>query len=234
MLIVVPLQIFFGDTVGLDVKQYQPLKTAAMEGLWETERGAPLLLFAIPDQKNQRNYWEISIPHGAALINTHEWNGELIGLKSVTPENQPRVATVFFSFRIMVGVGLLMLLLAVIALYLKIKGRLYDTRWFLIASILSAPLGFIGLWCGWLTAEIGRQPWIVYNLIRTVDAVSNVPLYDIVISFLLIFIVYGIIFGYFYFYFLHKTIQKGPTEANENDPHQPFQYMPTSVDSESK
>ncbi|MEO8964602.1 MAG: cytochrome ubiquinol oxidase subunit I [Gammaproteobacteria bacterium] len=227
LIILIPLQIFFGDMTGVLVQKIQPLKTAAMEGLWETQRGAPLLLFAIPDQKNQTNYLEISIPHLAAVLNTHEWNGELIGLKSVTPENQPNVITVFFTFRIMVGVGLLMLLLAAIALYLRIKQRLYDTPWFLKACIFSAPLGFIALWCGWITTEIGRQPWVVYNLIRTSDAVSHVALRDVMISFGLIFIVYGIIFGYFYFYFLHKTLSKGPSDhAASDEPHQPFQYMP--------
>ncbi len=227
LLILVPLQIFFGDMAGIVVKDTQPLKTAAMEGLWETQAGAPLLLFAIPDQKQQTNHWEIAIPHGAALINTHQWDGVLTGLKSVAEQDQPRVFLVFFAFRIMVGIGLLMLLMAITALYLRFKKRLYNTIWFLKASVLSAPLGFIALWCGWITAEVGRQPWIVYNLIRTADAVSNVSLHDVMISFILIFIVYGIIFGYFYFYFLHKTIHKGPAELIE--PHQPFQYMPTSA-----
>lgn len=228
LLIFVPLQILVGDTVGVHIHQYQPIKTAAMEGIWETQKGAPLLLFAIPDQKQQMNHFEISIPHGAALLNTHEWNGELAGLKSVSEEDQPLVWPVFFSFRLMVGMGLLMLLLAVVALYLRIKNKLFDTKWFLYASLFSAPLGFIALWCGWITAEIGRQPWIVYNLIRTADAVSMVALRDVIISFVLIFIVYGIIFGLFYFYFLHKTIEHGPSEKAEGkEPHQPFQYMPT-------
>jgi cytochrome d ubiquinol oxidase subunit I len=234
LLILIPLQIFFGDMAGIVVHETQPLKTAAMEGLWETQAGAPLVLFAIPDQKNQMNHWEISIPHGAALINTHQWNGTLIGLKSVTPDDQPRVAAVFFTFRIMVGIGLYMLLLATIALYLRFQKRLFNTPWFLKLCVLSAPLGFIALWCGWITAEMGRQPWVVYNLIRTADAVSNVSIVDVMISFLLIFIVYGIIFGYFYFYFLHKTISKGPNELIEtDDPHQPFQYMPTTFNGDS-
>jgi cytochrome d ubiquinol oxidase subunit I len=225
LLILVPLQIYFGDAVGVHVQETQPLKTAAIEGIWNTEKGAPLLLFAWPDQKNQLNRFEISIPHGAALINTHQWDGELVGLKSVAPDDQPRVIPVFFAFRLMVGVSLLMLFMAVCAFYLRLKNKLHDTKWFLISSVLSAPLGFIGLWCGWITAEMGRQPWIVYNVLKTADAVSMVSLRDVTISFILIFIVYGIIFGYFYFYFLHKTISKGPGETAE--PHQPFQYMPT-------
>jgi cytochrome d ubiquinol oxidase subunit I len=234
LLILLPIQIYIGDVAGIKVHETQPLKTAAMEGLWETEQGAPLILFAIPDQKAQTNYWTISIPHLASLLNTHEWNGVLTGLKTVAPADQPQVAPVFFSFRLMVGIGLLILCMALIALYLRIKNRLFETKWFLQAAVLSAPLGFIALWCGWITTEMGRQPWIVYNLIRTVDAVSNVTLNNVIISFALIFIVYGIIFGVFYFYFLHKTISKGPSETeDEKEPHQPFQYMPTPL-SESK
>ena len=234
LLILVPLQIFFGDEAGLVVKEFQPLKTAAMEGIWNTQAGAPLLLFAIPDQAQQTNHWEIRIPHGAALINTHQWNGVLQGLKTVAEKNQPRVLPVFFTFRIMVGIGLLMLLFTFIAFYLKLRGRLFTTSWFLKLSIISAPLGFIALWCGWITAEMGRQPWVVYNLIRTLDAASHVSLQDVMISFMLIFVVYGIIFGYFYFYFLNKIIQKGPADFIASEAHQPFQYMPLPSKQESK
>lgn len=227
LLIIVPLQIFFGDKTGIEVHENQPIKTAAMEGIWETQAGAPLLLFAFPDYKTQSNLWSIGIPHGSALINTHHWNGQLIGLKSVPPSDQPNVAIVFYSFRIMVFIGLLMLLLASLALYLRIKKRLFDSRWFLQACWLSAPLGFIAIWCGWITAEVGRQPWIVYNVLRTTDAISNISLHNVIISFSLIFIVYGIIFGYFYFYFLDKIIRKGPIAIKQAEmDHQPFQYMP--------
>lgn len=226
LLILVPLQIFFGDETGLEVYKNQPLKTAAMEGVWDTQAGAPLLLFAIPDQEQQTNKWEVKIPHGAALLNTHEWNGVLTGLKTVAKTDQPRVLEVFFTFRMMVGAGLLMLLLVMMAWYLRWKKQLFDKPWFLKAAIVSAPLGFIALWCGWITAEMGRQPWIVYQLLRTVDAAANVALQNVMISFVLIFIVYGIIFGYFYFYFLHKTITKGPELLEDASIRQPFQYMP--------
>ncbi len=226
LLIILPLQIFFGDLAGIEVYHHQPLKTAAMEGLWTTTRGAPLVLFAVPDQAQQTNHWSIEIPRVASLINTHQWNGELIGLKSVSPADQPLVALVFYSFRIMVMLGGIMLLLAMIALYLRIRNRLFDTKWFLRICVFSAPFGFIALWCGWLTAEFGRQPWVVYNVLRTIDAASTVSLKNVIISFILIFIVYGIIFGYFYFYFLHKTIEKGPVDSKEPERiHEPFSYM---------
>ena len=230
LLILVPLQIFMGDMTGEEVHAFQPIKTAAMEGIWHTQKSAPFLIFAIPDQQHQTNKWAIGIPHGAAFINTHQWDGKLIGLDTVSIENQPHVLPVFFSFRIMVLIGLTMLLLAFIALYLRKKKRLYDTEWFLKISVASAPLGFIALWCGWITAELGRQPWIVYGLLKTVDAASNVPIHDVIISISLIVIVYGVIFGYFYFYFLHKFLQKGPIESVQPDlTDQPFTYMSSSA-----
>ncbi len=228
LVILVPLQIFFGDMVGVKLHEIQPLKTAAMEGIWNTQAGAPLLLFALPDQAKKMNHFEIGIPHGAALINTHDLNGTLIGVNSVEEADQPMVLPVFFSFRLMVGVGLLMLLLCVMSLYLRIKSRLYDTRWFLKLSLFSAPLGFVALWSGWITTEVGRQPWAVYNLIRTADAVSNVSVKSVIISFGLIFVVYVIIFGYFYTYFLHNIIKKGPADLSSELSHQPFQYMPST------
>ena len=229
LLILMPLQIFLGDMTGLVVHEYQPIKTAAMEGVWNTQAGAPYLIFAIPNQTLQKNEWAIQVPHIAALINTHEWNGKLMGLKAVPEIDQPKVLPVFFAFRIMLYVGFGMLGLTLLALYLRIKGKLFDTRWFLKLSLFSAPLGFIALWCGWITAELGRQPWVVYHYLRTVDAASAVPLHDVIISFALILIVYGVIFGFFYFYFLNKMIKKGPAESEQ--PHvtdQPFQYMGAS------
>ncbi len=187
-----------------------------------------LILLHLDIETAQLNHWSVGIPHGASLINTHSWNGELTGLKSVTPEYQPRVANVFYSFRLMVMLGFMMFGLAVVALYLRIKKRLFDSRWFFKICLWTAPSGFIALWCGWITAEMGRQPWVVYHLLKTADAVSSVSLRNILISFALIVIVYGVIFGYFYFYFLHKTIEKGPEKIKELafPIHQPFQYMP--------
>lgn len=233
LLVLMPLQIWLGDQSGRNVLKYQPIKTAAMEGIWETQRGAPFLVFALPDQKLQKNLWSIAIPHGAALINTRHWDGKLLGLKAVPPADRPNVRLVFFDFRIMVYLGFSMLLLALIALYLRIKQKLLYAKWFHRICVLTAPLGFIALWCGWLTAETGRQPWIVYHLLRTVDAASAVPVHDVIISFILIFIVYFIIFGCFYFYFLHRLIQIGPeAEAVEVLDHA-FSYMSSSAKGKS-
>lgn len=224
-LIVVPLQIYMGDVVGLRVHQQQPLKTAAMEGVWETQRGAPLLLFAWPSQTLQQNNYVIAIPKLASLLNTHSWDGEMLGLKSVPPEDQPRVAPVFFSFRIMVGIGLIMLLTAFIGFFLRVKGTVYSSTWFHRWCIIISPLGFLATIAGWLTAELGRQPWVVYNLMKTRDAVSAIGMEEVFLSFLLLIIAYGIIFG-FYLYYLLKLIRTGPVEKDKVEhQHSAFQYM---------
>lgn len=224
-LVVVPLQIFVGDVVGLEVHKNQPIKTAAIEGNWETQKGAPLLLFAIPSQDEQKNYYEIGIPQLASLINTHSLDGTLVGLKSVPPSDQPRVWPVFFSFRIMVGIGLLFLLTACFGLYLRFRHKLYTAKRFHQWCILIAPLGFIATIMGWITAEVGRQPWIVYNLMRTKDSVSAINVEEVIISFTLLVLAYGIIFG-FYLYYLFKMIRTGPKDLTKHDAeHHSFQYM---------
>lgn len=222
-LIVLPMQVYVGDVVGLKVRQYQPLKTAAMEAVWETQKGAPLVLFAWPSQSEQKNLYAIEIPGLASLINTHTWDGEMLGLKSVSPQDQPDVASVFFTFRIMVGIGLLMLLTAIMALYLRIRQKLYSSLWFLRWCLLIAPLGFIASIAGWLTAEIGRQPWVVYNLLKTKDAVSAIGIEEVIISMVLLLLAYGVTFS-FYLVYLFKTIRIGP-QVIEDSEHHAFQYM---------
>ncbi|MEM1244488.1 MAG: cytochrome ubiquinol oxidase subunit I [Pseudomonadota bacterium] len=206
-LIVVPAQILMGDAVGLEVHKYQPLKTAAIEGVWETGGSKPLLLFAVPDQEKQKNFFEIKIPYGASLINTHSLDGELLGLKSVPPKEQPYVPLVFYSFRIMVGIGMLFLLIALTGLYLRIRKRLYESKTFLRICMLVAPLGFLATISGWVTAETGRQPWVVYGLLTTADGASIIPTVHVATSLTLFITVYVIIFG-FYLYYLFKTIRK--------------------------
>lgn len=223
IVILTPLQAFLGDTVGLNVHAYQPLKTAAMEGVWQTQKGAPLILFALPDQAQEKNLYTLEIPHLAAVLNTHAWNGELIGLDTVARSDQPVVVPVFFSFRIMVGLGLLMLLLGVLGLLLRIIGRLYTTPWFFYFAILCSPIGFFSVITGWFTAEFGRQPWVVYQVLRTADAISPIKFHDVAISLALIIIVYGIMFGVFYFRYFFRLIAHGPTPQLEST--QPFAYM---------
>lgn len=222
--VLIPSQIYLGDESGLLVLKHQPMKTAAMEGNWETQKGAPLLLFAIPHQDTASNSFEIAIPKLGSLINTHSWEGSLPGLKSVPPENRPNVFIVFWSFRIMVGLGLLMLAVAITHLILRLRGKLFTSRWFLRLCKGLAPIGFVAMITGWITTEVGRQPWVVYGLLRTAEAVSPIPLRNVVISLVLIIIVYGIIFGVFYFLYLFKTIHTGPI-AHLEIKTQPFGYL---------
>lgn len=224
VLILAPLQIFIGDTVGLEVHQNQPIKTAAIEANWQTQRGAPLVLFAYPNQQLQKNQFAITIPKGASLINTHQLNGKLEGLNAVPLKDQPIVAAVFYSFRVMVAIGLAMMLLAFVGFLLRFRHRLYESRWFLHACVWFAPLGFLAIITGWITAECGRQPWIVYNIMRTSDAASPVSVAHVALTFALIFVVYFIIFGVFYFHYLGKVIRSGPTPTILPT-DQPFGYM---------
>lgn len=228
-LVLVPTQIIIGDVVGLNVHQYQPLKTAAIEGVWETQTGAPLLLFAWPSQQEQKNEYAISIPKLASLINTHQWDGQLLGLKSVAKTDQPPVAPVFFSFRVMLAVGILMLITVLTALYLRWRKKIYSSKVFLRWCLFMSPLGFIAAIAGWLTAEIGRQPWVVYDLMSTKEAVSAVGVEEVIISLSMLVIAYGIIFG-FYLYYLFKMIRKGPVELDQDEiEHHTFQYMSETV-----
>ena len=171
--VLIPLQILAGDMHGLNTLKHQPAKLAAMEGVWHTERGAPLLLFALPDEKTQSNHFEIGIPKLASLILTHELNGEIQGLSEFNGDHPP-VAKVFWSFRIMVGVGMLMLLSSWLAWWqLRRGGELAP----LLARGLVAMTfsGWIATVAGWYVTEIGRQPWLVQGILRTVDAASGVP-----------------------------------------------------------
>jgi cytochrome d ubiquinol oxidase subunit I len=171
--VLIPLQIFVGDLHGLNTFKHQPAKVAAMEGLWETERGAPLLLFAWPDESTRSNHLEIAIPKLASLILTHELDGEVRGLNDF-PDAHPPVAMVFWSFRVMVGVGLLMLAVSWLAWW-QLRRRGVPTRWLLRVMVLMSFSGWLGTLAGWYVTEIGRQPFLVYGVIRTAEAASSVP-----------------------------------------------------------
>jgi len=227
--IIAPLQFFVGDVVGLNVLKYQPLKTAAMEGIWDTTRGAPFLVFAIPSPKQEKNFFEIKIPYGAALINTHSIKGKLVGLKSVAPEDRPIVVPVFFAFRIMLGIGSLMLLTAFWGLWLIRKKTLLQNKLFHWLCLLVSPLGFVATLAGWITAESGRQPWAVNGLLRTADSASEVPVAEVWGSLIIFILVYGVVLTAYLIY-LFKTIRTGPTtiklitESEETHPSF-FLYM---------
>lgn len=169
--VLIPLQIFMGDMHGLNTLEHQPQKVAAMEGIWETERGAALRLFAIPDAQMRTNHFEITIPKLTSLILTHEWDGEVKGLNAF--EHHPPVAPVFYAFRIMIGVGVLMLLISWVGAWiLKRKGE--PTSWLAYGLVGMTFAGWVATLAGWYTTEIGRQPWLVEGVLMTADAVSNV------------------------------------------------------------
>lgn len=211
ILILAPLQVFIGDAHGLNTLKHQPAKLAAMEGHWETnhDHGMPLYLFGIPDMQEERTKYAIAIPHLGSLILTHSMNGAVKGLKDFAPEDRPNSTIVFWSFRIMVGLGMLMLFLAVTALWLRKKGSLYESKWFHRFAILMGPSGFIALLAGWFTTEVGRQPWIIYGVMRTKDALSPVSAEQVGLTLIIFVIVYFIVFGVGIYYML-KLMHKGP------------------------
>ncbi|MCH8498699.1 MAG: cytochrome ubiquinol oxidase subunit I [Marinobacter sp.] len=165
LMVAAPLQLFVGDLHGLNTMEHQPAKVAAMEGNWETSTGVPLLLFALPDQANQTNRFEIGIPKLASLILTHEWDGEVPGLDVVPVDEQPPVAWVFWSFRVMVGLGMLMIFFALAGLVLRKGGKYARSRWFLQGLRFMSITPFIAVLAGWFVTEIGRSPWLLYGLI---------------------------------------------------------------------
>jgi cytochrome d ubiquinol oxidase subunit I len=194
--VLVPLQIFLGDLHGLNTLHHQPAKLAAIEAHWDREARAPLALFAIPDQKAETNHYTIEVPLLGSLILTHDINGVVPGLKEFPPQDRAPVAIPFFAFRIMVGIGLLMLALVAVGLWLRLRRKLYDTGWFQRALMFATPLGFIAVVAGWTTTEVGRQPWTVYGVMRTAHSVTpSLTGFDVLLSLLGYVAVYAVMFA---------------------------------------
>jgi cytochrome d ubiquinol oxidase subunit I len=212
--IFVPVQIIIGDLHGLGVLKYQPTKLAAIEGNWNRMDNMPLRLFAIPDEVAETNHYEIGIPKIGSWILTHAYDGVVPGLKDVPPEERPPVWPVFFSFRIMVAIGFAMLGIGLWSLYLRWKGTLFTNRLFLTAAMIMTPSGFGAVLFGWFTAEIGRQPYVVYGLLRTADAVSPVSAGAVTASLLTFVVVYAFVFG-FGSYYLAKLLRRGPDPVED-------------------
>jgi cytochrome d ubiquinol oxidase subunit I len=210
LLLVVPIQVAVGDAHGLNTRKYQPAKIAAIEGLWETEKGGTSLnLVGWPDMEAETTRYALKVPHLGSVILTHSWDGEIRGLKSFAPEDRPNSTIVFWSFRIMVGMGLLMLLLALLGLALRRRERLYEVRWFQRFALWMGPTGLIALLAGWVTTEAGRQPWVVYGVLRTRDAVSPLTVQQVGTSLMIFVMVYFLVFGTGIYYML-KLMAKGP------------------------
>ncbi|CAJ0701256.1 cytochrome ubiquinol oxidase subunit I [Ralstonia mannitolilytica] len=211
LLLLTPVQILIGDAHGLNTREYQPAKIAAIEGLWETEKGGTALnLFGLPDMQAETTRYAVQVPHLGSLILTHSWDGEIRGLKEFPPQDRPYSPIVFWSFRLMVGLGLLMLLTAVLGLVLRKRGRLYEARWFQRFVLYMGPSGLIALLAGWVTTEVGRQPWTVYGILRTEDSVAPVNAQLAGVSLLIFVIVYFAVFGTGVYYML-KLMHRGPS-----------------------
>ena len=211
---VAPLQLLFGDLHGLNTFKEQPVKVAAMEGLWETQQGAPLKLFGWPDEKMETTRFAIEIPKMSSLILTHSLDGEVKGLKDWPKDRRPPVAPVFWSFRIMVGVGMMMILTGVFAAFLYLKKRLFDTSWFQVWCMLLTPAGFIAVLAGWFVTEIGRQPYIVFGHLLTSEAISPVAGIHIGLSLIAFIIIYFFVFGAGVYY-IFRLVKKGPVAETE-------------------
>ena len=208
--LVVPVQIVAGDLHGLNTMEHQPQKVMAMEGHYESHPdGAPLYLFGIPNDEEQRLDAAIGIPKLSSLILKHEWDAPLDGLDTIPDDEQPPVAIVFWSFRIMVGLGFAMLGVGLWSLFARWRGRLYEWRWLHRAALVMGPSGFVAVIAGWITTEVGRQPYVIYNLLRTADAASPLDAPAVGASLLAFVVVYFIVFGAGAWYILH-LMHKAP------------------------
>ncbi len=214
---VAPLQLVVGDMHGLNTLDHQPAKVAAMEGHWETQRGAPLILFGWPDMKAEETKYALEIPKLGSLILAHDWNGEIKGLKEWAPEDRPNALVVFWAFRIMVGIGVMMIGVGVWSLYLRWRGRLYEPGLFHRLALVMGPSGFLAVLAGWFVTEVGRQPYTVYGLLRTVDSVSPVDAAAVASSLVAFAVVYFVVFGAGVVYIL-RLMRKPPTLAEPGLP----------------
>ena len=194
--LVAPLQILAGDVHGLNTLVHQPAKVMAMEGHYQSHsHGAPLILFGIPNSAEKRIDYAIEIPKASSLILKHDPNAPLAGLDTIPDDREPPVAVVFWSFRIMVGIGFAILGLGLVSLFARVRGKLFQWRWLHRLAILMGPAGFIAVIAGWITTEVGRQPYTIYGLLRTMDSVSPLAAPAVGASLIAFIIVYFSVFG---------------------------------------
>ena len=214
LLFLAPAQVFVGDWHGLNTFEHQPMKVAAMEGNWETREGAPLILFALPDQENQTNRFEVAIPKLASLILTHDWDGEVPGLNEIAPEEQPPVAIVFWAFRIMVSIGLLMVVVVVTGLILRRKQAYAHIAWYLNTLRYMAVTPFIAVLAGWFVTETGRAPWLIYEQFSHADGLTPSLTGGMALFTLIGYIVvYAMIFSAG-LYYLMRVLRTGVEQKN--------------------
>jgi cytochrome d ubiquinol oxidase subunit I len=213
--VIIPVQLFFGHLTGLYVLHYQPEKFAAIEARWQTQQPASEVLMAIPDPWAERNLFPIEVPKLGSFIASGDWTAKEIGLEAFPPDDRPPVIIPFFAFRIMVGMGLIMVAISWTGVVLIWRGLLESTRWFLWAAFLSFPTGFVAVLCGWYTAEVGRQPWVVYHILRTEDAITpsltgGVALFSLIAYVVVYAVIYS--FGLTYIY---RLLRRGPAAEPE-------------------
>ena len=214
LILLVPLQMFLGDLHGLNTLQYQPAKLAAIEGRYDTQQPTPLTLFGIPDDKAATMHDAIEIPALGSLLLTHSRDGVIRGLKQWPAADRPPVGPPFFAFRIMVGIAMIMLFVVVAGQVMRRGGRVYRSRWFLRLCQWTAPLGFVAVIAGWITTEVGRQPWTVYGLLRTADSVTpSLTATDVALSLAFYMVVYLIMFPTG-FAFIAGLVRRGPHDAD--------------------
>ncbi|WP_420435047.1 cytochrome ubiquinol oxidase subunit I [Hyphobacterium sp.] len=213
-ILVTPIQIMAGDQHGLNTLEHQPIKVAAMEGHFDQHGDSqPLALFGIPNEEEGRLDYAIEVPYLGSLILTHTLHGQIQGLNEFPEEEWPPVAIVFFSFRIMVGIGFAMLALGALGLLARWRGKLYDWPWLLRAAIVMGPSGFVAVLAGWITTEVGRQPYTVYGLLRTADSLAPVDAPAVAASLVAFIVVYFFIFGAGIFYVLRMMSRPPVTSA---------------------
>jgi cytochrome d ubiquinol oxidase subunit I len=219
--LVAPVQIFVGDMHGLNTLEHQPAKVMAMEGHYQSHPdGAPLILFGVPDDEAQRMDHAIEVPRLSSLILKHDLDAPLAGLDTIAPGNRPPVEVVFWTFRVMVGLGFLMLLLGVSSLVARWAGKLYDWGWLKRFAILMGPAGFIAVIAGWMTTEVGRQPFTVYGLLRTTDSASPLAAPAVGASLVAFVIVYFAVFGMGSWYLL-RLMSRAPQPHEPEHPNTP-------------
>lgn len=212
--ILIATQVFIGDILYQKMLQLQPAKMQAAEGFWDkqSESPAPYYWIIVPDQEHQRNRFALGTPVLGSIGLTHSLDGRVEGLKNTPIDRQPQMGWVFYGFRVMYGIAIIMFGVAVASLWLRWQRRLFTTRWFLRLLVVMTPSGVLATLGGWYLAETGRQPWVIYGILRTIDAVSPVPA-DALLSSLIAFVcIYGL-FGTSFVLFAFRIIRRGPQDA---------------------
>lgn len=239
LLLVAPIQAIVGDRHGLNTLEHQPAKLAAIEGHWENEpgQGVPITIFGLPDMAREETRFALNIPRLGSLLLTHSWDGEVRGLKSFPPEDRPNSTVVFWTFRVMVGLGTLMILLGAWAAWARWRKCLYTSRRLQRFALWMGPSGLVAILAGWYTTEIGRQPWVVYGLMRTADAATPHGKLELSLTLALFVAVYLLVFGAGVMYMI-RLIGQGPSSSEGHAPtsggpgesHQPMRPISAATD----